>query len=253
MKPAEDTAPETPPDPQPLVSVIIPVLNESDAMETLRSLQRAAVEVIVVDGGSQDDTVERAMAMGFKVMQAATGRASQMNAGAAAASGSILLFLHADTRLPEGFVALIQQALSQPNTVAGAFELAIAGTAAGLRWVEWGVKWRSKLLQLPYGDQAIFLKATTFWQLGGFANLPIMEDFDLVQRLRGYGNIAIAPAAVVTSGRRWQALGVFRTTLLNQIVLVSYLLQVPPDQIARWYRQGSWYRRRKRRHSKNRS
>jgi uncharacterized protein len=227
----------------PLLSVIIPVLNEAALIESiLYPLQAAPVEVIVVDGGSHDQTVERAKALGVKVIQTAAGRATQMNAGAKIATGEVLLFLHGDTILPEQFVSCVQDTLAQPDTIAGAFDLAIAGDQPGLRWIEWAVKWRSRLWQLPYGDQALFLKAKTFHQLGGFAELPIMEDFELVRRLQAYGTIAIAPAAVVTSGRRWQQLGILRTTLLNQIVIMAYCLGVPPSRIAHWYRRGIWKR-----------
>lgn len=220
------------------ISVIIPVLNEANWIEKLlQSLQSAPVEIIIVDGGSQDQTVKQATAMGAKVLQSAPGRAIQMNAGAKAATGEILLFLHADTRLPEGFVDFVEHTLSQPGTIAGAFDLNIDGTALGLRWVEWGVKWRSRLWQLPYGDQAIFLKAQTFHHLKGFAELPIMEDFDLVRRLQTQGKISIIAVPVLTSGRRWQKLGIFRTTWINQLTLAAYRLGIPPDQIARWHQK----------------
>lgn len=228
---------------RPTVSVIIPVLNEAESIQSvLQFLQsvpaESSIEVIVVDGGSQDRTVELAMAVGVKVLKAQGGRAMQMNAGARTATGKILLFLHADTRLPDRFIPLVQQTLAQPKTIAGAFELAIVGQERGLRWIEWTVKWRSRLFQLPYGDQAIFLKAETFAQLGGFAELPIMEDFELVRRLRPYGRITIVPASVLTSGRRWKTLGIVRTTLINQIVIVAYFLGVSPARIAAWYRSG---------------
>ncbi|MFM7425455.1 MAG: TIGR04283 family arsenosugar biosynthesis glycosyltransferase, partial [Elainella sp.] len=239
----QTTRPDVQPKP-PDLSVILPVLNEAAAIQDMvRDLRRAAdlpIEIIAVDGGSRDGTVERLRALDIQVLETTAGRALQMNAGAKAASGEILLFLHADTRLPEGFVTLVEQVLAQPKTLAGAFDLKIAGSEsqAGLRWIERGVGLRSRWLQLPYGDQAIFLRAETFWQLGGFAPLPIMEDYDLVQRLKRQGRIAIAPAAVVTSGRRWQKLGLVWTTLLNQFVIVAYWLGVPPARLANWYRAG---------------
>lgn len=224
---------------QPLLSVIIPVLNEANLIQgILQSLQVALVEVIVVDGGSHDQTVQLAKAMGVKVIETVAGRARQMNAGAKLATGEILLFLHGDTYLPQRFLPLVQRTLAQPGTVAGAFELSIAGQKLGLRWIEWTVKWRSRLLQLPYGDQALFLKAETFHQLGGFAEVPIMEDFEFVRHLQAHGKIAIAPASVVTSGRRWQKLGILRTTVLNQIAVLAYFLGVPLDRISKWYRSG---------------
>lgn len=224
----------------PQISIIIPTLNEAGSIQPLlKSLQKHDVEIIVVDGGSHDRTVELAKAMGVTVLQTAAGRAVQMNAGAQVAQGEVLLFLHADTRLPQEFFSLVRQTLAQPDVVAGAFDLRIEGQAAGLRWIERGVKWRSHHLQLPYGDQALFLKADTFRAVGAFAELPIMEDFEFVRRLKTYGKIAIAPAAVVTSGRRWQKVGVLQTTLINQLIIAAYFLGVPIERIARWYRSGT--------------
>lgn len=226
--------------PQETISVIIPVLNEANKIaRILENLsQVSGLEVIVVDGGSQDETVAIARSYGVAVLQTQPGRAYQMNAGATVATGSILLFLHADTHLPQEFTRWVCQTLAQPNIIAGAFELAIDSPQRQLRWVEWGVKWRSRLLQLPYGDQVLFLKADTFRQVGGFAELPIMEDFDLVRRLQKLGRVAIAPALVVTSARRWEKFGVLRTTLINQLVIIAYFLGIPRDRIAHWYRSG---------------
>lgn len=230
----------------PQISIIIPVLNEArliqsalqhiDMLQHIEQSDRKAIEVIVVDGGSQDDTVALAQQSGVVVIRSAPGRAKQMNVGAEIALGEILLFLHADTRLPDNFVSLVQTTLTRSGIVAGAFQLRIDDKAWSLRLVEWGVKWRSTLFQLPYGDQAIFLKAATFWQIGGFPELPIMEDFVLINRLRSLGKIAMASAPVLTSARRWQKLGVIKTTLINQLVLAAYFLGVPLDRIAQWYR-----------------
>ncbi|HHP7244888.1 MAG TPA: TIGR04283 family arsenosugar biosynthesis glycosyltransferase [Elainellaceae cyanobacterium] len=223
---------------QKTVSVIMPVLNEEHTIShsVVGALAEPNIEVIVVDGGSRDRTIEVAQVAGAIVMFAPAGRASQMNVGAQTAQGDILLFLHADTRLPDGFAAHIRQILAKPGVVAGAFQLRIDGTAPGLSLIEWGVKWRSRLFQLPYGDQAIFLESSTFQRVGGFPDLPIMEDFELIRRLRSLGTIAIAPSAVITSGRRWDKLGVLKTTVINQLIIVAYLLGMPIDRIARWYR-----------------
>lgn len=224
----------------PRLSVIIPTLDEATAIrETLMSVQHDGdAEVIVVDGGSQDDTVAIAYSLGIKVLTCPPRRARQMNAGAQVATGKIVLFLHADTRLPLGFAQLVQEALQQPEVIAGAFELSIDGNFPGRRWVEWGVKWRSHRLQLPYGDQAIFLRTSTFTKMGGFADLAIMEDFELIHRLKRHGKIAIVPTPVKTSGRRWQRLGVVQTTLINQWMVLAYYLGIPSDRIADWYRGG---------------
>ncbi|MBW4656065.1 MAG: TIGR04283 family arsenosugar biosynthesis glycosyltransferase [Kaiparowitsia implicata GSE-PSE-MK54-09C] len=223
------------------ISVIIPVLNEASSIgDRLRELSATPeVEVIVVDGGSQDDTVAVAESFGPNVLHTHPGRAHQMNIGAAAASGGILLFLHADTQLPPQFADWVRAVLAEPGVVAGAFELAVAGQQTGLRWVEWGVKWRSRLLQMPYGDQAIFLRQSEFIAAGGFPQLPMMEDYALVQQLRQRGRVAIAPATVVTSSRRWARLGVLRTTLLNQLIIMGYHLGVSPETLLRWYHRKS--------------
>lgn len=222
---------------QPL-SVIIPTLNEAENLpRTLKIVQSAAdVEAIVVDGGSRDATVEVAAALGARVLVSTGGRARQMNVGAAAANGSILLFLHADTELPPEFDVLVQQMLLKRSVIAGAFELKIDGANPWLRVVEGGVKLRSRWFQMPYGDQAIFLRASVFHAIGGFPALPIMEDFVMMQTLKRRGKIAIAPAAVLTSGRRWQKLGVWRTTLINQLIILGYWFGVSPERLVHWYR-----------------
>jgi rSAM/selenodomain-associated transferase 2 len=222
------------------ISIIIPVLNEAKQLPKLLDIQNAAsgVEIIVVDGGSQDETVEIALTKGVKVIQSEAGRAIQMNTGAAIATGDILLFLHADTQLPDQFDRMIRETVSNPATIAGAFELKIASDLPGLRWIERGVNWRSRYLQMPYGDQALFLRRNTFETFKGFPELPIMEDFELVRTLRQHGIISIVPASVITSGRRWQKLGVLRTTLINQLVILAYFLGVSPYRIRQWYRTG---------------
>jgi rSAM/selenodomain-associated transferase 2 len=232
-----------------IISIIIPALNEAQNIEqTIASAQAsepssaASMEIIVVDGGSTDATVEIAQALGAKIIIAGQGRAHQMNIGAQAASGQILLFLHADTCLPVGFDRLVCTAFQQPppkskkTTIAGAFELKINGAASGLRLVEWGVKWRSHWWQMPYGDQAIFLTAETFQQVGGFPAMPLMEDFALISRLQKLGVIKTLSAAVVTSDRRWRQKGILKTTILNQIIVMAYLMGVAPDRLTKWYR-----------------
>ena len=224
------------------ISIIIPTLNEAgNIKEAIATTQPSTnIEIIVVDGGSQDDTVEIAKSLGVKVISSSPGRASQMNASVVAASGEILLFLHADTRLPTDFDVMVRTALQKPGTVAGAFALRIDAPLLSLRWVEWGVNWRSHFWQMPYGDQAIFLTKEVFQQIGKFPELPIMEDFELMRRLKRTGKIVIIPVPVVTSARRWLQKGVLQTTLLNQIVIIAYLLGASPEQIRSWYRQGKF-------------
>jgi rSAM/selenodomain-associated transferase 2/rSAM/selenodomain-associated transferase 1 len=223
------------------ISVIVPALNEAEHLpQTLLSLKDARdVETVVVDGGSTDGTPEIAKRAGCQLLCSPPSRALQMNAGAQAATGSILVFLHADTRLPERFEDHVRRALDQPRVVAGAFQFRIDGPQRALRLIEWGVNLRSRHLQMPYGDQALFLKAETFRTIGGFPELPIMDDFELVRRLRRHGRIAIADAAVTTSARRWNAIGPLRTTWINQKVIMGYYCGVSPKQLARWYGRGN--------------
>lgn len=222
----------------PRISVIVPTLNESANLGlALASTARGwSVEVIVVDGGSDDGTADVARLCGARVMSAARGRARQMNAGAATASGDVLLFFHADTQLPWGFDECVRHALARPGVVAGAFEFAIDGDGAALRVVERLTNFRARRLQMPYGDQAIFLRAETFRAVGGFPEIPIMEDYELVARLRRRGKVEVVHAPAVTSARRWERVGVFRTTLLNQVMIGGYWLGVSPERLAGWYR-----------------
>ena len=221
---------------KPHLSVIIPALNEeaavARAVDSALAVQTA--EVIVVDGGSCDRTSAVAASRGASVILSRKGRATQMNAGAGRASGDVLVFLHADTVLPPGYDRAIARTLDRPGTAAGAFRLSIGGGSRSLRVIESLVHWRSTALGMPYGDQALFLTAEVFRRVGGFPELPIMEDLELTRRLKPLGRIRIAPEPVVTSARRWHEGGVWRTTLLNQLCLAGYLAGVPADRVAAW-------------------
>ncbi len=236
----------------PKISIIIPVLNEASTIEaTLTILQDTPnLEIIVVDGGSRDQTInivnfvskQLASSLSIKIISTTASRAHQMNTGAAVAKGDILLFLHGDTYLPPKFNLLLLQALQDAIVIAGAFELQINAQLPGLRLVEKMVNMRSRFFSLPYGDQAIFMKKSVFEEIGGFPNLPIMEDFELMLALRKLGRIVIISAPVVTSGRRWQKLGVVKTTLLNQLIIAGYFIGISPNLLVRWYRQGGFKR-----------
>jgi uncharacterized protein len=227
------------------ISIVIPALNEAGSigkvLSDIHSLPN--VEIILVDGGSIDDTISIAQNLGANVISSAKGRARQMNAGAKAATGEILLFLHADTVLPLGFETMVRSTLQPPLVgeipapIAGAFSLQIDDPLPSLRWIERLVAWRSKWRQMPYGDQAIFLKAQTFWELGGFEEMPIMEDFELMRRLQRLGRIETLAATVVTSARRWLKRGVWQTTFINQAIVLGYLVGVSPARLASWYRR----------------
>jgi rSAM/selenodomain-associated transferase 2 len=220
------------------VSVIIPTLNEERQIAaTLRAVGHTLChEVIVVDGGSTDATVRRAKEAGVTVLNSKPGRARQMNAGAARAEGGSLLFLHADTLLPAGWTEVVPRTLCAPGVAAGAFRFRIAGSFAGKSFIEWTTGFRSRWLQRPYGDQGLFLSRALFEEMGGFADLPIMEDYEFAARLRRRGRIVTVGAAALTSARRWETLGVVRTTLRNQWMLAGYHLGVSPQKLATRYR-----------------
>jgi hypothetical protein len=225
----------------PTISIIIPTLNEAENLSlTLASARsQVEVEIIVVDGGSSDDTGELATGSGARLLTTTGGRARQINAGALAASAGVLLFLHGDTRLPPGFDSYVQDVLVMPGIVAGAFRLGIDGSKFGLRIIELLANFRSRFLQMPYGDQAIFLRADLFHTVGGFPDMVIMEDFVLMKRIKKEGRIAIAPVPVKTSARRWLKLGILKTTLINQAVLLAYFLGSDHQGLARWYRKAT--------------
>ncbi len=225
------------------ISIVIPALNEAATIAKILTNihDLPQVEIILVDGGSSDDTIKISQALGVRVLSSAKGRAHQMNVGAKAATGEILLFLHADTVLPLGFEQMVRSTLQPPlekyktPPVAGAFTLQIDDSMPSLRSIERLVAWRSKWRQMPYGDQAIFLTAETFRSVGGFIEMPIMEDFDLIKRLQRLGRIEILAAPVITSARRWLQRGVWQTTLINQAIIIGYSIGISPTRLATWY------------------
>lgn len=221
------------------VSVIIPALNEAaNIATTLECVRKSSPhEIIVVDGGSADETSIVAKNYGATVIHSKPARARQMNAGAAQATGNVLLFLHADTLLPDNWTRVVTDTLKAPGVAAGSFGFRVAESFPGRRLVEWTTNLRSRWFQNPYGDQTQFLRQATFEELGGFADLPIMEDYELNQRLRKLGRVVTAEAAAITSGRRWKRLGVVRTTLTNKMMIAGFCLGVSPHKLARFYRR----------------
>ncbi len=223
------------------LSIIVPVLNEAATIETclrrLDPLRRERVEVIVVDGGSTDDTPARAQPLCDTLIRSARGRALQMNTGARAASGDILLFLHADTELPADAGKLIVDAFRRhPSRVWGRFDVRIIGRVRLLRLVAKMMSLRSRLTGIATGDQAIFCEREIFARINGFPEIPLMEDVAFSKRLRrGFPPLCLN-AEVITSGRRWETNGVIRTILLMWWLRFAYAIGVPPATLSRWYR-----------------
>lgn len=218
-----------------LVSIIIPALNEAQNLGCAVPRRADGIEVIVADGGSTDGTAQAALSMGASVVHAPRGRGAQMDAGALASKGEILVFLHADSVLPQGWMDAMTAALRDERVVGGAFRLTIGSRGKLLRIVEGAVTLRSRLLGLYYGDQAIFARRDAFMRAGGFKNLPLMEDVDCVKRLRKLGRLVLLDKRVVTSSRRWDRKGVLPTTLRNLLFLTLYFAGVSPARLYRWY------------------
>ncbi|MEX0777781.1 MAG: TIGR04283 family arsenosugar biosynthesis glycosyltransferase [Phycisphaeraceae bacterium] len=216
---------------EPRLSVIIPARNEQDHLAaTLASVLTAGnVEILVVDGRSTDRTIEIARQFGVSVIASEPSRGVQLNAGAAHARSNVLLFLHADTLLPSDYLAAVRQTLAHPDVSAGAFGLAIDARGIAPRLIEWGVNVRSRVFGRPYGDQALFMSTQIFRDCNGFPNLPFMEDYSMLFRLKARGRIRITPQRVSTSARRWKTSGWLRTTLAHQWMIVRHHFGHFPD------------------------
>lgn len=218
------------------LSIVIPALDEADILgNSLQGLTDQPAEIIVVDGGSKDETVNVARQYTPHVLISRKGRGIQQHTGARHAQGDILLFLHADTLLPPTYKHLIDQAMAHPGVVFGAFRLRIHPPKPGLNLVAFMANLRSRLLRLPYGDQALFIRRATYFQVGGFKDWPIMEDVDLVRRLNRAGGFQLARGFVRTSARRWQKENMVHTTLRNWSLIIRYLWGVSPHSLARHY------------------
>ncbi len=219
------------------LSVIVPTLDEEHAIgATLARVRSASVhQVIVVDGGSRDRTTAVAARDADRVLRAPSGRASQMNAGAAVASGDTLLFLHADTLLPRGFDVAIADALVDPAVVGGRFDVHLGGASRWLPLVAAGMNWRSRWTRIATGDQAIFVRRAVFEALGGYPAVPLFEDVRLTAALKRRGRVACLRARVVTSGRRWERRGALRTVALMWSLRLAHALGVSPARLRRLY------------------
>lgn len=222
------------------VSIVVPVLDEAPGIAVcLRRLRRDFPEcdLVVVDGGSRDGTAELA-AEHARVVPSAPGRGRQMNAGAAANHGEILWFVHADCTIPAAALPALLTAMADPNVVGGGLTLRFDQRSAGLRWLAVTSNARARLGWV-FGDQAMFVRRSVFESLGGFPEIPLMEDLELSRRLRRRGHLVVLPMACTASARRLVQHGPWRMTLLMQVLKAQYLLGVEPERIRRRYEAGT--------------
>lgn len=218
------------------ISVIIPTLNEENMIgEAIERLPMSEVEIIVADGGSTDRTADICREKGVRLVTSSPDRASQMNAGAGSASGQILLFLHADTRLPDGFEKVVRGVIASGGT-GGAFAFGTDLDVFSMKLIGWAANVRARHLGIVLGDQAIFSRVDAFRKVGGFPEIPFMEDLEFVRCLKRQGKFVILRQRAVSSARRWRINGIWKTTLMNQAVMWLYLLGVGPKVLTRWYR-----------------
>lgn len=222
----------------PKLSIIIPVLNEAalivQCLERLAPLRAQGVEIIVVDGGSTDNTSDFAQTLSDQILSSPRGRAQQMNVGAHAARNPLLLFLHVDTSLPNAAKQLICDAMTGRRAW-GRFDVKIEGKHPLLRFIAWSMNLRSRLTGIATGDQAIFVRRAVFIRCGGFPPLPLMEDIALSQRLKRESQPACLRARVTTSGRRWENHGVLRTIGLMWWLRFAYFCGANPARLATGY------------------
>ena len=221
------------------LSIIMPVLNEGEsiaaALDVLADLRARGTEVIVVDGGSRDATVQRARPRADRVVLASRGRALQMNAGAEQASGDVLLFLHADTRVPADADHVVLKGLERSGRVWGRFDVKIDGRSPVLLVVAWFMNLRSRLTGIATGDQATFVRRSAFQAVGGFPAIALMEDIALCKQLRRVSRPLCLRERVTTSGRRWEKKGVLNTIILMWRLRLAYFLGADPKELARQY------------------
>ncbi len=222
------------------ISIILPVLNEqgivNQAIDRLLRLRSdAAVEIIVVDGDPAGSTINRTDHPVIKTT-AEQGRSRQMNRGASVASGHILLFLHADTILPDDALLRVAEAMTDERFAAGAFDLGIDSDRWFFRITEQYVRFRTRLTRIPFGDQAIFIRRNYFLEMDGYREIPLMEDIELMRRIKKDGrSICVISEKVMTSARRWEREGVLFCTIRNWALQTAYMLGVPPENLKRWY------------------
>ena len=219
------------------LSICIPTYNEASTISTLlQQLKVLDCEIIIADGGSQDDTVNLAKAFSVTVLQGAKGRAAQMALAAAHASGDVLWFVHADSRFESNLSRQIQPLLNLSPIQWGRFDVRLDAQGMMFRIIETMINWRSKVTQVATGDQGIFVHRLLYQQLGGFAPIALMEDVELCKRLRKVSPIVCISSPIITSARRWQQKGIWRTILLMWFLRAAYFIGINPSRLVRWYR-----------------
>lgn len=219
-----------------MISIIVPTKNEgSEVAERFRSFaERSDAELLIADGGGSPDMALAFERIGAAVLRAPGDRGSRLAAAARVARGDVFFFIHADSRPPEGALDLIRRAVEK-GACAGAFSLAYENPTPGLRWIAWWANLRSRLLRLPFGDQGLFCRREAYERAGGFRDLPICDDVDLVRRLTKAGRFVVLPEKTMTSPRRYRERGALSRVLRNWRVLAGYYAGVSPATLDRWY------------------
>ncbi|MGD8366361.1 MAG: TIGR04283 family arsenosugar biosynthesis glycosyltransferase [Desulfobacterales bacterium] len=224
------------------ISIVIPAYEEADRIgRTLNGLSHLdgiqEAEIIVVDGHPERTTIRALSGHAATGIAGPRGRGAQMHAGALSSRGSVLLFLHADTRLETDALVWVKAFLQDSTVAGGAFDLGIDAPEAAFRIIEAGASLRSRLTRIPYGDQALFMRKAVYFEMGGFRPIPLMEDVDLMRRLKKSGlKICLVPRRAWTSPRRWKKEGLLYCTLRNYALILSYYLGVSPERLSRYYR-----------------
>ncbi len=221
---------------RPVISVVIPALNEVEHIEAaIQSARVSGVEIIVVDGASTDGTAELAATLGVRVIHSPRRRATQQNLGASAAAGDVILFLHADTLLPVGWQNDVFESMLAKSVVGGSFLWSSDMDGLCMRAARLFVRWRTTYCHEPWGDQAIFVRKADFQAIGGFGDVPIAEDRDFIRALKQRGRIATVPKHVITSARRWRRVGLVRGFLTDWLIVLGCRLGLPRRLLAKLY------------------